>query len=337
MSSLILGTILAGGVAWYVANGESPVLVTSTVSHHSVTPTQAHGQLVVALAGTRRGASVSDAESDSRPPRIALGGLAATVDCLKSASTFQQQLACCLAQDLATLGAHELGEWACTRSPGDQGLGALLTARLSQMQPCEALQFVEEFQAACGSHSETNLTVGCVEQCRVLSESWYLELSSCINVGSLLVDSGSDAAIQLAEVFVRAGDAQALTLMQDIGTGALGGSVAQVFRGALISLVHTTDPIERFTYLERIYGTATGDYGRLAHLFAEFLTNGQCWVEGFSTPSLLLLRTVLHDARFGSQCAVQLAGMAGRSVAPADQAMWAELLGYASYLREQRH
>jgi RNA polymerase sigma factor (sigma-70 family) len=257
-------------------------------------------------------------------------------ECLKGfdPDEVHSTLECLMALDLGSIDSESLANWLCETPASRHEVQLVGNVRVSQLRPAEVFRYIREVQDTCDKYQETGLTVSSIGFGRLRSETWYRELLGTLDQSSLLPENGSDAVIQAAEYFVQEGELRAIKLLEDIGRGVLGGSSDQMYRAAVISIVHMEWAQSKLDYLMSISGQREGSNDRAGNLFGHYLPNGSCFVRGDPKPALRALLDVLHDPRFAKSCAYQMREFVGRDAPQGDGGLWQQVLETAESIRQ---
>lgn len=268
-----------------------------------------------------------------------LGAFDAVDQCLQDFESrdAQRTVRCLAALDLSLLSAEQLATWICESDASFHAISLVAQARVTRLEPGFVVPFLQRFQEACPKYRESGLTLSCLQYGKFLSEAWYQDVGTLLEPGIMLTGDGNEAAIQLAEDYVREGDVRLTQFLEDIGRGLYGGTSRQVHRAALIALVNSPSPMARLEYLESVYRSADASGSDLGNLMAEFLANGKCWTDGKPRQALLLLNDVLRDPRFTEGCAAQLEHFADHPPPATDGELWRAVMDYATYVRRLNH
>lgn len=240
----------------------------------------------------------------------------------------------CLTATMPALPAPEfIGDILCDLAVDHEAAQALLLAALIQVEPAQALKWLDRLVARCQRGEGAGLHAGVLWNLGRDHPAWFASFKLGLYPTRIYSPGRSRAIVQLVQLVARE-DPVFRTWLEEGATGAWGGDDAQIRQSVASATVLQDGPSAKLDFLEEVYeANVVAGRRQVAAMVASQSLFQQHWPDGNPQRSLLLLQRMLADPRCQAEVARYL--LAEWNASPPlgmDPSAWAPILDRARAL-----
>ncbi len=308
-TGLFLGVLAASvGVAWlawslrrHPSEGralDASYFQNAPRSSSSATPADATPGGRTNASNSRETASSDPVRSKERDPDVAACLGIEDLDALRR----------CVAQRLdAKPDARAIARLICRRSRSHDANRILLGEALLRVTPARVLEWVGGTESECSRLLGWGDLEGAFADCGARDPAWFQAFRQSLSPETLFDARSGEAGILVAVSFLKKGDLEMRTWIEQGARGEFGGTSSQIDRAIGAGLVVQEIGEERLAFLRSVLASPSvpGEAG-VGATFVHQLVDSRSWPEGQSSAALDTLMQVLYEPRFEDSAAATI-------------------------------